>query len=84
LPINELIHQRHWKEIKIMQSWGGGNFHGVKISEAIRCLSFLFLVTQDAVRPSGKENISCQNQKKWREQMDRTPYLHALPWASII
>jgi hypothetical protein len=53
---------------------GGGDFHGVKKLEAICCLSVQFLVMQDAVRPNKKENVSRQN-KKWREQMGRTPYL---------
>jgi hypothetical protein len=37
---------------------GGGNFHGVEKLEAVCCLSFLFLVTQDTVRLSKKENVS--------------------------
>jgi hypothetical protein len=42
---------------------GGGNFHGVEKLEAVCCLSDRFLVTQDAVRPSGTGNIFCQNKK---------------------
>jgi hypothetical protein len=42
---------------------GGGNFHGIKKLEAFCCSSVRFMVTQDTVKPSKKENISCQNKK---------------------
>ncbi len=42
---------------------GGGHFYGVKKLDAVCCSSVLFLVTQDAVRPSKIEHASCQNKK---------------------
>jgi hypothetical protein len=35
----------------------------VQLNSMCCCLSVLFLITQDAVRPSGTENVSCRNKK---------------------
>ena len=58
LSINELINQYRWKEIRILLSWGWGNFHGVKILGAVCCLSVRFMEVRNKEFLARTEKVS--------------------------
>ncbi len=62
-PVFPLVKQRRWEENAILQSWGGGKFHGVKKLEAVCCLSVRFLEVQKEQVLARTSTASCQNKK---------------------
>jgi hypothetical protein len=63
LPINELIHQRRWKENGILQSWWGAISIVLKNWKLlVACLSGFWLGKMLLGHPE-KDNVFCQNKK---------------------
>ena len=55
--IIDIINQCPWKEIGMLQSWGGGNSHCVKQLDAVCCLFLQFSVLQKGRLPAETNKV---------------------------